>query len=86
MTLVFDCTPITQTLDIDDTTVTLLLELIRFPKKNDNENGNEKDHFDKHMPADYIYWVLIARKHIFDAHLPDGVLLPQCTSEEIAAT
>jgi hypothetical protein len=30
MTLVFDRTPITQTLDMDDTTVTLLLEPIRF--------------------------------------------------------
>ncbi|KAM3073543.1 hypothetical protein ACMFMG_004563 [Clarireedia jacksonii] len=57
MTLVVDRTPITQTLDIDDSAVTLLLEPIRFQKKNDE--------YDQYLPADYMYWVLIARKHIF---------------------
>ena len=75
MTLVVDRTPITQTLDIDDTTVTLLLEPIRFPKRNDR--------FDKIMPADYMYWVLIARKHIFN--LPNGVPLSKGSDEDTAA-
>lgn len=76
MTLVVDRTPITQTLDIDDTAVTLLLEPIRFPKKNDG--------FDEYRPADYMYWVLIARKHIFA--LPNDVPLSKYTGEDATAT
>lgn len=76
MTLVVDCTPITQTLHIDDTAVTLLLELIRFSKKNDR--------FNEYMPADYTYWVLIARRHIFN--LPNDVPLSKYTGEDAAAT
>ncbi len=60
-------------LDIDDTAVTLLLEPIRFTKKNDLH--------DRYMPADYMYWVLIARRHIFD--LPDDA--PLCTGDDAAA-
>ncbi|KAK1751943.1 cercosporin toxin biosynthesis protein [Echria macrotheca] len=73
MTLIVDRTPITQTLDVDDTAVTLLLEPIRFPKKNG---------FDEYMPADYMYWVLIARKHIFN--LPADVSLSKYSSAEVA--
>ena len=75
MTLVVDRTPITQTLDIDDTAVTLLLEPIRFPKKNDR--------FDEYLPADYMYWVLIARKHIFN--LPSDMPLSKYTGADAAA-
>ena len=75
MTLVVDRTPITQTLDVDDTAITLLLEPIRFPKKNDE--------FDQYKPADYMYWVLIARQHIFD--LPKDVPLSKFTGEDAAA-
>ncbi|KAI4127273.1 MAG: hypothetical protein LQ338_003277 [Usnochroma carphineum] len=55
MTLVLDRTPMTQTLDVDETPLTLLLEPIRFQKN---------EHRDK-MPMDYIYWVLIARTGVF---------------------
>lgn len=55
MTLIVDKTPITQTLDIDETPLTLLLEPIRFQK---NEHRSK-------LPADYIYWVLIARTTVF---------------------
>ncbi|KAM5430558.1 hypothetical protein McanMca71_005386 [Microsporum canis] len=75
MTLVVDRTPITQTLDFDDTAVTLLLEPIRFPRRNDG--------FDEYVPADYMYWVLIARKHIFN--LPNGVPLSKYTGADAAA-
>ncbi|KAM5466708.1 hypothetical protein MauCBS54593_005966, partial [Microsporum audouinii] len=75
MTLVVDRTPITQTLDFDDTAVTLLLEPIRFPRRNDG--------FDEYVPADYMYWVLIARKHVFN--LPDGVPLSIYTGADAAA-
>lgn len=71
MTLVVDRTPITQTLDVDETPVTLLLEPIRFPK---NEYQDE-------LPADYVYWVLIAKKEIFN--LPEGSL-SHVTGEEAA--
>ncbi|KAI1320994.1 cercosporin toxin biosynthesis protein [Xylariaceae sp. FL0255] len=74
MTLVLDRTPMTQTLDIDDTVVTLLLEPIRFPKKGDR--------FDQYTPPDYIYWVLIARKHIFG--LKANVELSKYTVDEVA--
>jgi 2-polyprenyl-6-methoxyphenol hydroxylase-like FAD-dependent oxidoreductase len=74
MTLVVDRTPITHTLDVDDTAVTLLLEPIRFPKKNDR--------YDEYMPADYMYWVLIARRHIFN--LPNDVPLTKYTGEDVA--
>lgn len=75
MTLVVDRTPITQTLDVDDTAVTLLLEPIRFPKTNEQ--------FAEYMPADYMYWVLIARKHIFN--LPKDRPLSKYTGEDVAA-
>ena len=55
MTLVLDRTPMTQTLDVDETPLTLLLEPIRFQKN---------DHRSK-LPMDYIYWVLIARTAVF---------------------
>ena len=55
MTLVLDSTPMTQTLDVDETPLTLLLEPIRFQK---NEHRSK-------MPMDYIYWVLIARTSVF---------------------
>ncbi|KAI0452383.1 cercosporin toxin biosynthesis protein [Xylaria acuta] len=75
MTLVIDRTPLTQTLDIDDTAVTLLLEPIRFPKRNDQ--------YDQYMPPDYMYWVLVARKQVFD--LPSDVPFSTYTGDEIAA-
>lgn len=75
MTIVVDRTPITQTLDIDDTAVSLLLEPIRFPKKNDQ--------FDQYKPADYMYWVLVARKQIFN--LPNDVPFSRYTGEDVAA-
>ncbi|KAI0430876.1 cercosporin toxin biosynthesis protein [Xylaria sp. FL1042] len=74
MTLIIDRTPLTQTLDIDDTAVTLLLEPIRFSKRNDE--------FDQYVPADYMYWVLVARKQIFD--LPSDVPFSKYTSDEVA--
>ena len=74
MTLIIDRTPLTQTLDIDDTAVTLLLEPIRFTKKNDE--------FDQYMPADYMYWVLVARKQIFG--LPSEVPFSKYSGEEVA--
>lgn len=55
MTLVLDRTPMTQTLDVDETPLTLLLEPIRFQK---NEHRSQ-------LPLDYIYWVLIARTAVF---------------------
>ena len=55
MTLVLDRTPMTQTLDVDETPLTLLLEPIRFAK---NEHRSK-------LPMDYIYWVLIARTRVF---------------------
>ena len=61
MTLIVDRTPITQTLDIDETPLTLLLEPIRFPK---NEHRDS-------LPVDYIYWVLISRTDVFNAHTED---------------
>ncbi|KAL7941082.1 hypothetical protein V8C42DRAFT_361336 [Trichoderma barbatum] len=73
MTLVVDRTPITHTLDVDDTAITLLLEPIRFSKKGDK--------FDQYLPEDYMYWVLIARKHLFK--LPDNVPLSKYTSDEV---
>lgn len=75
MTLIIDRTPLTQTLDIDDTAVTLLLEPIRFTKRNDE--------FDQYVPPDYMYWVLVARKQIFD--LPSDVPFSKYTSDEVAA-
>ncbi|KAI0856135.1 cercosporin toxin biosynthesis protein [Xylaria cubensis] len=74
MTLVIDRTPLTQTLDIDDTAVTLLLEPIRFPKKNDQ--------YDQYMPADYMYWVLVARQKVFN--LPSDKPFSAYTGDEIA--
>lgn len=61
MTLIVDRTPMTQTLDVDETPLTLLLEPIRFPK-------NEHRHS---LPVDYIYWVLISRTDVFNAHTKD---------------
>ncbi|KAI0441955.1 cercosporin toxin biosynthesis protein [Xylaria telfairii] len=75
MTLVIDRTPLTQTLDIDDTAVTLLLEPIRFSKRNDQ--------YDQYVPPDYMYWVLVARKQVFD--LPSDVPFSTYTGDEIAA-
>ncbi|TWU71829.1 hypothetical protein ED733_002091 [Metarhizium rileyi] len=75
MTLVIDRTPLTQTLDADNSSVTLLLEPIRFPR------GNHE--FDRYLPADYMYWVLLANKQVFD--LPADVSLSEYTGEEIAA-
>jgi 2-polyprenyl-6-methoxyphenol hydroxylase-like FAD-dependent oxidoreductase len=55
MTLVVDKTPMTQTLDTDETPITLLLEPIRW---------KESDLRVK-LPKDYMYWVLVARKAAF---------------------
>lgn len=55
MTLILDKTPMTQTLDIDETPLTCLLEPVRFV---DNEYKSK-------APADYVYWVLIARSDVF---------------------
>ncbi|KAF2686475.1 cercosporin toxin biosynthesis protein [Lentithecium fluviatile CBS 122367] len=55
MTLILDKTPMTQTLDIDETPLTCLLEPVRFV---DNE-------YKAKAPQDYIYWVLIARSDVF---------------------
>lgn len=63
MTLIVDKTPTTQTLDVDETPLTLLLEPVRF-KNNEHR---------KQLPADYIYWVLIARADLFGK--PDSELL-----------
>ncbi|KAH0282324.1 cercosporin toxin biosynthesis protein [Aureobasidium namibiae CBS 147.97] len=57
MTLILDRTPMTQTLDIDETPVTLLMEPVRFV---DNVHRGE-------VPEDYVYWVLISRSNIFAA-------------------
>ncbi|KJZ73754.1 hypothetical protein HIM_06872 [Hirsutella minnesotensis 3608] len=75
MTLVVDRTPITQTLDVDDTAVTLLLEPIRF-SDTASRQGVE-------LPADYIYWVLVAREHIFD--VSRDVPLPRHSGRDVAA-
>ena len=72
MTLITDRTPMTQTLDIDETPLTLLLEPIRFAK-----NAHRAD-----LPVDYIYWVLISRTDVFTAHT-DKLL--HLTCEESAA-
>ena len=72
MTLIVDRTPMTQTLDVDETPLTLLLEPIRFPK-------NEHRDF---LPGDYIYWVLISRTDVFNAHTKD---LLHLNSKESAA-
>lgn len=55
MALVLDRPPLIQTLDVDETPLTLLLEPIRFQK---NEQRDK-------LPMDYIYWVLIARTAFF---------------------
>ena len=55
MTLILDKTPMTQTLDIDETPLTCLLEPVRFV---DNEYRSQ-------APSDYMYWVLIARADVF---------------------
>jgi len=57
MTLILDRTPMTQTLDIDETPVTLLMEPVRFV-----DNVHRGD-----VPEDYVYWVLISRSDIFAA-------------------
>ena len=72
MTLIVDRTPITQTLDIDETPLTLLLEPIRFPKNAHRDS----------LPIDYIYWVLISRTDVFNAHTKD---LLHLNSQESAA-
>jgi hypothetical protein len=53
----------TQTLDIDETPLTLLLEPVRFQN---NRHRNK-------LPDDYVYWVLIARTDLFGK--PDNELL-----------
>ena len=63
MTLIVDRTPMTQTLDIDETPLTLLLEPVRF--QNNKHRNN--------LPANYVYWVLIARTDLFGK--PDSELL-----------
>ncbi|MCJ1244520.1 hypothetical protein MMC30_001718 [Trapelia coarctata] len=55
MTLVVDHTPITHTLDIDNSPLTLLLEPIRFPAPPAGAP----------LPENYMYWVLISRKPTF---------------------
>lgn len=55
MALVQDKRPITQTLDNDETPLSLLLEPIWF----------QKNEYQSQMPEDYIYWVLIARTTVF---------------------
>ncbi|KAI3318671.1 cercosporin toxin biosynthesis protein [Xylariaceae sp. AK1471] len=86
MTLVLDRTPVTQTLDVDDAAVTLLLEPIRFPKRTSNDSDNDKDEADRQsdivLPDDYMYWVLVARKHVFD--LPADVPFSTYSGDEIA--
>lgn len=72
MTLMTDSTPTTQTLDIDETPLTLLMEPVRFV-----ENQHRKN-----LPHDYIYWVLIARADLFGK--PDSELL-RLTGAESAA-
>ncbi|KFY09245.1 hypothetical protein V491_08307 [Pseudogymnoascus sp. VKM F-3775] len=58
MTLVVDKTPMTQTLDVGETPLTLLLEPIQFP-----DNAYRKD-----LPADYIYWAVISRTDVLETH------------------
>ena len=55
MTLILDKTPMTQTLDIDETPLTCLLEPVRFVQ-------NE---YKFKAPQDYVYWVLISRSDVF---------------------
>jgi 2-polyprenyl-6-methoxyphenol hydroxylase-like FAD-dependent oxidoreductase len=55
MTLLVDRTPMTQTLDVDETPLTLLLEPVRF---HNNQHRSK-------LPANYVYWVLIARADLF---------------------
>jgi 2-polyprenyl-6-methoxyphenol hydroxylase-like FAD-dependent oxidoreductase len=74
MTLVVDSTPLTQTLDVDDTAVTLLLEPIRFARGHQDVQ--------KYAPPDYMYWVLIGRNHMFEGLGNDAtaisLLVTQC--------
>ncbi len=63
MSLIVDQTPMTQTLDIDETPLTLLLEPVRF---NNNKHRNK-------LPANYVYWVIIGRADLFGK--PDTELL-----------
>jgi 2-polyprenyl-6-methoxyphenol hydroxylase-like FAD-dependent oxidoreductase len=72
MTLMTDSTPTTQTLDVDETPLTLLMEPVRFVN---NEHR-------KSLPSNYIYWVLIGRADIFGK--PDSELL-RLTGEDSAA-
>lgn len=65
MTLVIDKTPMTQTLDVDESPLTLLLEPIRFA-----DNAHRKD-----LPLDYIYWVLISRTDVFETHTKELLCL-----------
>jgi len=53
----------TQTLDIDEAPLTLLLEPVRF------QNNRHRSK----LPDDYVYWVLIARADLFGK--PDNELL-----------
>lgn len=72
MTLMTDSTPTTQTLDVDETPLTLLMEPVRFVN---NEHR-------KNLPANYIYWVLIGRADLFGK--PDSELL-RLTADDSAA-
>jgi 2-polyprenyl-6-methoxyphenol hydroxylase-like FAD-dependent oxidoreductase len=62
----------TQTLDIDETPLTLLLEPVRF------QNNKHR----KNLPDNYVYWVLIARSDLFGK--PDSELL-RLNAEDSAA-
>ncbi|KAL2062950.1 hypothetical protein VTL71DRAFT_6022 [Oculimacula yallundae] len=72
MSLVVDQTPMTQTLDIDETPLTLLLEPVRFI---DNKHRTD-------LPANYVYWVLIGRSDLFGK--PDSELLRLTNAESVA--
>jgi 2-polyprenyl-6-methoxyphenol hydroxylase-like FAD-dependent oxidoreductase len=72
MTLMTDGTPTTQTLDVDETPLTLLMEPVRFVE---NQHRNS-------LPPNYIYWVLIARADLFGK--PDSELL-RLNGDESAA-
>ena len=76
MTLVLDRTPMTQTLDVDETPLTLLLEPVRF----------QNNHHRSKLPVDYIYWVLIARTAVFGRERDELLRLNHDESARLSLT
>ncbi|OCK80347.1 FAD/NAD(P)-binding domain-containing protein [Lepidopterella palustris CBS 459.81] len=74
MTLLLDKTPMTQTLDIDETPLSCLLEPVRFQ---DNELRSK-------LPQDYVYWVLISRSDVFGKSTEELLALDNKQSAELS--